>query len=252
MSEQATSSAEPSTYRRRYAPIYLRELKSYFTNPIGYVVLVVFLVPTAILFFSTLFLAGVAEMRRFFELLPISLGVFLPAISMGTIAEERRRGTFETLVTMPVRLSDIVLVKFAGVLTFTVIMLAPTVLYAVSLASIGNLDVGPIIGGYLGAILLAGFYAAIGVFASSLTENQIVAVIVGVLICLFLALIQQFLILIPSEIADPFLYISSGYHFDRFAQGVLDTRSILYFLSGMALFLLVGWRVLVRERGASA
>ena len=182
MSEQTARTREESRYRRRYAPIYFRELKSYFTNPIGYVVLVVFLVPTAILFFSTLFLAGTADLRRFFELLPISLGVLVPAISMGTLAEEKRRGTFETLVTMPVRLSDIIIVKFAGVLTFTVIMLAPTVLYAFSLGSIGNVDIGPVIGGYAGAILLAGFYAAIGVFASAVTENQIGALGVGVLI----------------------------------------------------------------------
>lgn len=250
--QSAPSDAAQASSRRRLGPIYVRELKSYFTNPIGYVVLVVFLVPTAILFFSTIFLAGQAELRRFFELLPITLGIFVPAIAMGTIAEEKRRGTFETLVTMPVRLGDVIVAKFAGVLTFTVIMLAPTVLYAFSIGSVGELDPGPVIGGYVGAILLAACYAAIGLFASSITENQIVAVIVGVLICIFLAVIQQFLVLIPGEIADAFLYISSGYHFDRFAKGVIDTRSILYFLSGTAIFLLIAWRVLVRERGAAA
>jgi ABC-2 type transport system permease protein len=233
-------------------PVFARELKSYFTSPIGYVVIVVFLVATGLLFFSTFFLQGQAELRRLFELLPISLAIFIPAISMGTIAEEKRRGTFETLITMPVQLTDVVLTKFLGILAFALIMIAPTVLYAFSIAGIGNLDGGAVAGGYLGVLLLAAFYGAIGLFASSVTENQIVAVVVAALICLFLGLLQQFLVLIPTEIADPFLYISTGYHFDRFAKGVIDTRSVLYFLSGAVLFLMLARRVLAKERSASA
>jgi ABC-2 type transport system permease protein len=227
-------------------------LKGYFSSPIGYVVIVIFLVSAALLFFSTFFLSRVAEMRRFFDLLPISLGLFIPAIAMGSIAEEKRRGTFETLITMPLRLADVVLAKYLTVLSFTLVMLLPTVLYAASIAAIGNLDWGAVLGGYIGVLFLAAFYSAVGIFASSLTENQIVALIIAVLICVALGLLQSFLGLFPSETANTFMYLSSGVHFDRFAKGVLDTRSMIYFLSGAALFLLLAHRVLYKERSASA
>jgi ABC-2 type transport system permease protein len=232
--------------------VYKRDLRAYFSSPIGYVVIVVFLIASALLFFSTFFLSQQADMRRFFDILPISLGLFIPAISMGAIAEEKRRGTFETLITMPVRLADVVIGKYLTVITFTLLMILPTVLYGAAISAIGNLDWGAVIGGYIGVLFLAAFYGAIGIFASSLTENQIVALIIAVIICVGLGLLESFLGLFPSETADTFMYLSTGFHFDRFAKGVLDTRSMIYFLSGAALFLLLAHRVLYKERSASA
>jgi ABC-2 type transport system permease protein len=171
---------------------------------------------------------------------------------MGAIAEEKRRGTFETLITMPVRLADVVIGKYLTVITFTLLMILPTVLYGAAISAIGNLDWGAVIGGYIGVLFLAAFYGAIGIFASSLTENQIVALIIAVIICVGLGLLESFLGLFPSETADTFMYLSTGFHFDRFAKGVLDTRSMIYFLSGAALFLLLAHRVLYKERSASA
>jgi len=235
----------------RLGPVFKRDLNGFFSGPIGYVVIVIFLAASALLFFSSFFLSGTADMRRFFDLLPISLGLFIPAISMGSIAEEKRRGTFETLITMPVRLADVVVGKYLTVVVFTLLMILPTVLYGASISAIGNLDWGAVIGGYIGVVFLVALYAAIGIFSSSLTENQIVALIIAVLICVSLGLLESFLNLFPSETADTFMYLSSGSHFNNFAKGVVDTRSIVYFLSGAALFLLLAHRVLYKERSAS-
>ncbi len=246
------TSAERNNKRSRgLLPVCARELKGYFTSPMGYVVIVVFLSTSALLFFSTFFLAGQAQLQGYFDLLPLFLGVFIPAVSMGTIAEERRRGTLETLLTMPVTVGDVVLGKFLAVFLFALVMLAPTVLYAVSISTVGNLDWGAAAGGYVGAVLLAAFLAGIGIFASSVSANQIVAVVVAVLISLFLGVLQSFLALVPSEAAEWFLYAGIGFHFDRFAQGVIDTRSVLYFVSGAAVFLLISVRVLTAERSAT-
>jgi ABC-2 type transport system permease protein len=236
---------------QRIGPIFKRDLKGYFSSPAGYVVIVIFLVASALVFFSTFFINKQAEMRRFFELLPLTLGLFIPAIAMGSIAEEKRRGTFETLITMPVRLADVVISKYLTVIVFTLLMILPTVVYGFSISAIGNLDWGAVIGGYIGAVFLIAFYAAIGIFSSSLTENQISALIIAVLISVAFGLLDSFLGLFPSETADTFMFISTGFHFDRFAKGVLDTRSIVYFLSGAVLFLMLAFRVLYKERSAA-
>ncbi|MFP4409742.1 MAG: ABC transporter permease, partial [Spirochaetaceae bacterium] len=136
-------SAKRSGSRGMYA-LFRRELSAYFQTPVAYVVAVVFLVATSLLFFSVFFLYDSAELRRFFSTLPLLLAVVIPALSMRLIAEERRRGTYEILATLPLRTIDIVAGKFLAVWVTSIFLLVPTLFYAVTVGTIGRLDPGPV------------------------------------------------------------------------------------------------------------
>ncbi len=208
-----------------------KELAGYFSTPIGYIVISVFLVIAGFLFFSTFFLYGQAELRGYFELLPILFAFVIPAITMRLFAEERNTGSFEMLLTLPLATVQVVIGKIMAATVFAAIMIAPTVVYAISIAFVGSLDIGPVVGGYLGAVLLAAAYASIGVFASSMTKNQIIAFIIGFAICIVLSLITKFLYFVSPKLVSLFEYISADFHFQNIARGVVDTRNIIYFAS---------------------
>jgi ABC-2 type transport system permease protein len=212
-----------------------KELSGYFSTPIGYIVISVFLVIAGFLFFSTFFLYGQAELRAYFELLPLLFAFVIPAITMRLFAEERNTGSFEMLMTLPLSTIQVVAGKILAATLFASIMISPTLVYAVSVAFVGSLDLGPVVGGYLGAVLLAATYASIGVFASSMTKNQIVAFIIGFAICIVLSLITKFLYFISPKLVSLFEYISADYHFQNIARGVVDSRNIIYFASVIAI-----------------
>ena len=155
----------------------------------------------------------------------------IPAITMRLFAEERNTGSFEMLMTLPLSTVQIVTGKILAATIFAGIMVLPTLFYAVSVAFVGSPDIGPIIGGFIGAIILAAAYASIGVFASSLTRNQIVAFIIGFAICIVLSLITKFLYFVSPKLVSLFEYISADYHFQNIARGIIDTRNIIYFAS---------------------
>lgn len=230
--------------------IMQKELKSYFYSPIAYIVIAVFLVLSGYLFFDTFFLFGQAELRGFFELLPITFSIFVPALTMRLFAEEKHSGSFEILMTLPVTTLEVVLGKFLGAAAFVGMMLAPTLVYAVSAFTVGSPDIGPIVGGYLGALLLGATFAAIGIFTSTFTKNQIVAFIFGVLACFLLTLIglERFKMLMPSPLVGFFEYISVSAHFHSIERGVIDSRDIVYFLSVIALALMGSVHVLDERR----
>ncbi len=215
--------------------IIRKELKSYFVSPIAYIVIVIFLIVTGWFFFSTFFLIGRADLRDFFSLLPITLVFFVPAITMRTFAEEFNTGSYEILNTLPVTGLDILIGKFAAALLFVLIMLVPTISYPLFITNLGNLDWGPIVGGYIGAILLAGAYTSIGIFTSSLTRNQIVAFIAATAICFVLYIIDRMIFLLPAFMAGFVQFVSASYHFENIAQGIVDSRDIVYFLSVIVL-----------------
>ena len=150
---------------------------------------------------------------------------------MRLFAEERNTGSFEMLMTLPLSTVQIVTGKILAATIFAGIMVLPTLFYAVSVAFVGSPDIGPIIGGFIGAIILAAAYASIGVFASSLTRNQIVAFIIGFAICIVLSLITKFLYFVSPKLVSLFEYISADYHFQNIARGIIDTRNIIYFAS---------------------
>lgn len=211
--------------------IFKKELQSYFVSPIAYIVMVLFLLISGWLFFSTFFIYNQAEMRGFFSLLPLIFSFIIPAVTMRLFSEEINIGSYETLITLPVTLNDVILGKFLGALIFMVVVLFPTLIYAITVSLLGDLDWGPVIGGYLGAILLAGAYIAIGMFASSLTRNQIVAFIIALGISFFLAFLDKMLFFLPAGVVNFFQYLGSDYHFQNISKGVIDSRDLIYFLS---------------------
>ncbi|HEY1406514.1 MAG TPA: ABC transporter permease subunit [Spirochaetota bacterium] len=215
-----------------------KELRSYFISPIAYIVITLFLAISGILFFSSFFINNQAEMRGFFQILPILFSIFIPALTMRLFAEERNTGSFETLVTMPLSIGDIVAGKILGATVFITLMLAPTLIYAISIIFTGSMDAGPVIGGYLGSILLGATFSAIGVFTSSLTRNQVVSFIAALSICLGLTLIDKFLMFFPSRVVNAIEYIGADFHFRSVAKGVIDSRDIIYFASVIALAVL--------------
>jgi len=212
--------------------IFKKEFKSYFFTPIAYIVISLFLLIIGWLFFSTFFLNRQANMMRFFSLLPITFSFIVPAITMRLFSEELNIGTYEILLTLPVRFRDIILGKFLAAVSFIAIMLLPTFIYAVSVSFVGELDWGPVIGGYTGAILLGAAFSAIGIFASSLTRNQVIAFIAGMTICFSLTLLTDFLLyFIPNNLIGFFQYFSANFHFQNISRGLIDSRDILYFIT---------------------
>lgn len=216
--------------------IMKRELATYFTNPISYIVTGLFLIITGVMFFTTFFLQNRANMRNFFSLLPILFSFFIPALTMRLYSEEKKSGSIETLMTLPVTELQVVTGKFLAAFISSAIILAPTLLYLVSILFFGKPDIGPIIGGYIGAIFLCAAFSAIGVFASSVTKNQLTAFFVAFMICIVLTMIDAFLIFLPAPIVSLLQFISANEHFTSISRGIIDTRDLIYFISLTALF----------------
>ena len=228
--------------------VFKKELRGFFFSPIAYIVITTFLLLSGWFFFSTFFLYNQAELRNFFSQLPIIFAFIVPAITMRLFAEELNSGSFELLSTLPITSSGIVIGKFLAALTFVALMLLPTIAYAFSVSLLGDLDWGPVFGGYCGALLLAGAYAGIGLFASSLTKNQIVAFIIGMAICFLLTILDRMLFFVPESLLAVFAYLGSTTHFQNISRGIIDTRDLLYFLSIMFLAL-YATTVVLREKG---
>lgn len=229
----------PAVALPNIAPIFRREFRSSFNSPVAYVVIIVFLSIIGWFFTSNMFLFNVASMRMFFELVPLVFLFFIPAVTMRLLAEEKKSGTLELLTTKPVLDAEIILGKFLAAWALLAAALLPTLLYVLTLGALGALDPGPVITGYIGLLLMGGVYIAIGILASSLTENQIVAFIIGFLIILALFLMDKVLMYVPESFASTMEFLSIDYHFSNIARGVIDSRDILYFVSllGFSLYL---------------
>jgi ABC-2 type transport system permease protein len=229
-------------------PIYRREIRSYFNSPVAYVVIVVFLAIVGWYFSNNLFLMNTASMRIVFELVPLVFLFFVPAVTMRLLAEEKKSGTLELLTTKPVRDVEIVLGKFLAAWTLLAATLAPTLVYLVTLMLLGTPDLGPVVTGYLGLMLTGGVYIAIGLFASSLTENQIVAFLIGMVIILAFFLADKVLLYMPGAIAPTVEYLGIDYHFSNIARGVIDSRDIIYFGSVLGFALMTATASLERRK----
>jgi len=229
-------------------PIYRREIRSYFNSAVAYVVIVVFLAIVGWYFSNNLFLMNIASMRIVFELVPLVFLFFIPAVTMRLLAEEKKSGTLELLTTKPVRDVEIVLGKFLAAWTLLAATLAPTLIWLVTLMILGNPDLGPVAAGYLGLMLTGGVYIAIGIFASSLTENQIVAFLIGLVIVLAFFLADKVLLYVPGFLAPAVEYLGIDYHFSSIARGVIDSRDIVYFGSILGFSLLMATASLERRK----
>jgi ABC-2 type transport system permease protein len=225
--------------------IFRRELAAYFNSPIAYIFIIVFLVLTAGLYMTPFFLQGQADMRGFFGNLPLFLIFFIPAISMRLWAEDRRSGTFELLMTLPLRAADVMLGKYFAALAFYAIALAGTLTIPIMLGSLGNPDGGAILGGYLASLLLGALYLSVGIFVSGLVRDQITAFILGMIACFFLYLVGL----------DPVAATVDGWvnglgsffqgafgligHYESMQRGVILLGDLAYFITLSAVFLLL-------------
>ena len=228
--------------------IYKRELGAYFNSPVAYIVIALYLLVVGYMFFAQFFLVGEATMRDMFGLAPMLFTFFAPAVTMRLLSEEKRSGTIELLITMPVRDWEVVLGKFLAGLSVLAVAILLTLAYPITISTMGALDWGAVVGGYLGLLLLAGAYVAIGLMASSWTHNQVVAYMVAWVITFALFIGGKLLPLMPGSIATIIEHVSLDLHFNNIAKGVIDTRDIIYYLSLITACLLVTVQTLDSRR----
>ncbi len=214
-----------------------KELKGYFDSLIAYVMIILFLGFSGFftwLYGSDIFLVGQASLRTFFGIAYWTLFFFIPALTMKSIAEEKRSGAIELLLTKPVSDWQLITGKFLANLLIIVIALLLTVVYVITLSIIGNIDLGAIFLGYFGLVLMSATYIAIGIFTSSITNNQIVAFLFALLIGLFFHIIFGVLASAATGwLGGLFSYLNLNTHFESISRGVLDTKDLIYFLSIM-------------------
>lgn len=236
----------------RIRTIALREFRAYFNSPIAYVFLLAFVGAASFTFFNLndFFARNQANLRALFSSIPVLTLLIVPALTMRLWAEEEKQGTIETLLTLPVRDVELVLGKFFASWALLAVGLALTLPLAFSVAALGNLDWGPVIGGYVGALLLGAAYLAIGQFVSALTSNQILAFILALVACLCLWGVgtSAFCSLFSDRTAAILRLIGSGSRFSSIARGVIDVRDLLYYASLTALFLTMGTGALRSKR----
>ncbi len=219
--------------------LYKKELHYYLNNPIGYIVIILFAAFANFLFVKDIFVVGSASMRPFFGLIPWLLLIFIPALSMRILSEEKKANTIEVLLTLPVSETQIVLSKFFALLTLVSIAFLLTLSLPVSLALLARMYFPEIIVGYVGTVFLSALFISLSIFFSSLTDNQVVAFLSSALVLFFfLVLSTDFLSsLIPKFALDAVQYFSPIYHLQNFVKGVADLRSIIYFASFACVFL---------------
>lgn len=210
-----------------------RELNSYFNSALAYLFIVAFLVSCAVFFFFVggFFAAGTASLRGYFGLMPMMLSVFLPALTMRSWAEERRQGTYESLLTLPFSELDLVVGKYLAVMAVVGIALLASLPVPLMVSAFGSFDSGALFGEYLGALLLASACAGIGQAISSYTKNQMSAFLVTAIALVGLNMAGLLVAWLdpPSWMASLINWISLGYRFSSFARGVLDSRDLAYF-----------------------
>lgn len=228
--------------------IYRKELSSYFSSLIAYITLGVFLLVLGLfvwVFNDTSILAyNYAGLNQLFTITPLVFVFLIPAITMRSFAEEQQNGTIELLATKPLTDFQIIMAKFLASFTLILLALLPTLIYVYSVYQLGapkgNLDIGATIGSYVALILLVACFVAIGVFSSALTKNQIVAFVLGTFLCFFFYWAFYYLSRMPvfvGRLDDIIEKIGISYHFESLSRGVIDTRSVVYFLSVIFFFI---------------
>lgn len=228
--------------------IYRKEINAFFSSLVGYIVVGIFLVAMGLWLWvfpeSSILESGYATLDMLFGMAPMIFLFLIPAITMRSFAEEKQSGTIELLVTRPLSDWQIVGGKFLACLTLVAFALLPTLLYYITVYQLGetkgNLDSGGIFGSYIGLLFLAGAFVAIGIFASSLTNNQIVAFVLATFLCFFVYLAFDALSRLPvffGKSDDIVQAFGIQYHYESMSRGVLDTRDIIYFLSIIAVFM---------------
>ena len=226
--------------------ILLREIKSFFGSPIGYLVIAIFLLLNGLFLWVfegdyNILNSGFADLSPFFTISPWILIFLIPAVTMRSFSDEMKQVTIELLLTKPISIWEIVGGKFFGAFLLIVIAIIPTFIYVYVLYGLGmpagNIDMGSTMGSYFGLLFLISGYTAIGVFTSTLSENQIVAFIVSVFLCFILYFGFQGVATQFKDWQELIAFFGMDYHFKSMSRGVIDTRDTIYFVSITLLFL---------------
>jgi ABC-2 type transport system permease protein len=238
--------------------LYIKEIKSYLSSVIGYIFIAVFLIVSALFLWvfpniNNILYAGLADLQGLFNLSRFLFVLLVPAITMRSFAEEKRLGTMELLLTKPISDNQLIAAKFLSCLTLLIIALLPTLVYIISVYNLGNppgnIDMGSTWGSYLGLVLLGSSFIAIGLFVSSITNNQIIAFILAAPICFILNFGFEFIY--SFDALGNFGYfvktIGIDHHYTSISKGVIDSRDIIYFLSFIFIFMF-GTRVSLISR----
>jgi ABC-2 type transport system permease protein len=232
----------------RTLTIAKRELVGYFNGPAAYIVLCLFLLTLGLFFWNPFFLVNRVSVRGMFDLMSVLLLPTAPAITMGLLAEEKRTGTLEVLLTMPIRDTEVVIGKFLGALCLLAVLLLLTLPYPISVATLGRLDWGPVLSAYFAIFLQGAAMLAIGLLASSWTENQLIAFFTGGMICFTFWILSRFLPFVPGGVASALEWFSFDYHYESMVRGVIDSRDVLFFLSVTGFGLALAFRSLESRR----
>ena len=235
--------------------VFKKEINSFFSGLTGYITIFIFLLVTGLfiwIFPDTGVLDyGFATLDSLFLIAPWIFLFLIPAITMRSFSEELRTGTLEFLFTKPLSEFQIVLGKYLGVVALIILSLLPTLLYFFTIyklaSPVGNVDTGAVYGSYIGLVLLGAVFAAIGLFASSLTSNQIIAFLLAILLCFFLYFAIDYIASLKIFFGGADSVIESlgiQHHYDSISRGVIDTRDVVYFLSVILFFLVLTKTVL--------
>ncbi|WP_445722749.1 gliding motility-associated ABC transporter permease subunit GldF [Flavobacterium sp.] len=226
--------------------LLLREIKSFFGSPIGYLVIAIFLLLNGLFLWVfqgdfNILNSGFADLSPFFKLSPWILIFLIPAVTMRCFSDEIKQGTIELLFTKPLTIWEIVNGKFLGAFLLIVLAILPTYVYVWVISYFGspegNIDMGNTIGSYFGLLFLIAAYTSIGVFTSTLSENQIVAFIIAVFVCFIFYFGFEGIANLFNEYSKSIASLGMDYHFKSMSRGVLDTRDVTYFMSITILFL---------------
>jgi ABC-2 type transport system permease protein len=239
------------------AAIYRREMRSYFSTPLAYVFIVIFLMLAGIFTFylGGFFARAQADLEPFFTWHPWLYLFLAPALGMRLWAEERKTGTFELLMTLPVSMGDAVMGKFLAAWSMMAISLALTFPLWITVNVLGNPDNGVIVAGYLGSLLMSGAYLAVSACVSSATRNQVIAFVVSVVLCFtflllgFPLILDLFKPLLPGAVISFMSTVGFLQHFDSIVRGVVDIRDVLYFITFIGLWLYAGAWAVDHHRG---
>ena len=230
---------------RNLKAIYMKEMKSYFNSPMAYIFLIIFAIINGYFFTRTFFLFNQSDMRSLFNIIPLIYIFFIPAITMSLIAREKNLGTMEIMSTLPLKDIDFVMGKFLSALSLIIIGLFITLIHFFTLTQVGtNIDYGAVFTGYIGLALAGAVYSSVGTFASSLTDNQVVAFIIGIFIVIIFFLMDKMLMFMPVSMTGLIQFLSVDYHLSNISRGVIDSRNLIYFSSVVGFFLFMTIRIL--------
>jgi ABC-2 type transport system permease protein len=251
-----TNNQQPTT---SMTSIFLKEVNGFFSSLIGYIAIGVFLIILGLVLFvfpdTSLLNYRFASLDQLFDIAPMIFMFLVPAITMRLFAEENQNGTIELLVTRPVRELDIIMGKYLAAMLVVFFSILPTLLYYLTVYQLGapkgNLDSGAILGSYIGLFLLTGAFAAIGLFASSMSKNQIIAFVLATFLCFIFYYGFFFISKLPifvGKIDDVIQMIGIDYHYTSISRGVIDSRDVVYFFSLIALFIMLTLLSLERRK----